>query len=288
MSSPRHPFCPMNEQAVGWALHALEPDEEMAVLLHAPSCPSCQAVIREAEELLSHLGAAVEQIEPRDSLRDVILARAAESPQRIPMLRPRTSPEDTSPQPAAPRHRAETESPHPPARNPEPTPSRLSWLTRRRLVGASLVLVGLLTVGGLAARTAQLEQQRDAETLQAQSIADLVAQLDRPGARHALLAGGDGSTIAAVLVADGQRQVFTVGLAANAVERDTYVLWGTRDGAGPQALGTFDVAAADRGLRTVGSAAEADTFTGYAISREPGRTPPASPSEVVANGQVEI
>jgi hypothetical protein len=156
------------------------------------------------------------------------------------------------------------------------------------MVAASLALVGVLAVGGLAVRTAQLEQQRDAETAQAQSIADLVRQLARPGAQHALLATSDGSTVAAVLVADGHRQVFTVGMPANAADRETYVLWGVRAGAAPQPLGTFDVAAADPGQRIVGSGAEADGFSAYAISLEAGRTAPASPSSVMAQGQVAI
>ena len=66
----RHQRCPLNEQAVGWALHALEPDEEMAVLLHVPECPSCQAAAREAEDVLAHLGSSVEQVEPPRSLRE--------------------------------------------------------------------------------------------------------------------------------------------------------------------------------------------------------------------------
>lgn len=290
MSIARDRSCPMNAQAVGWALHALEPDEEIEVLLHVPQCVSCQMVVRDAEELLSHLGASVEQLEPRDALRDAILAAATDTPQRLPILRPRTSPESTAAlqHAPAPRHRAATErgSTGPGSPSPEAHPPR--GRRSRRLVAASLALVGVLTIGGLAVRTAQLEQQRATETSQAQSLTDLVTQLDRPGAKHALLAGGNSSTIAAVLVADGQRQVFTLGLPANAAERNTYVLWGISAGADPQPLGTFDVATPDGGRRTVGSEAAADGFTAYAISIEPGRTAPGSPSEVVAKGQVAV
>ena len=42
MTDPR-PLCTRTEQAVGWALRALEPDEEMAVELHVPTCSAFQS-----------------------------------------------------------------------------------------------------------------------------------------------------------------------------------------------------------------------------------------------------
>ena len=144
----------------------------------------------------------------------------------------------------------------------------------------------MLAVGGLGVRTIYLEQERVTQTAQAQAITELLRQLDRPGSEYAVMAAEDGSTAAAVLVTEGERRVFTVGLPANEAERETYVLWGLRAGSDPQPLGTFDVAPADRGVRTVGSGDEASGFGQYAISREPGRVAPASPSSVVASGQV--
>jgi hypothetical protein len=297
VNGSRRRECPLNEQAVGWALHALEPDEEMAVLLHLPQCESCQTAVADAEEVLGGLGASVEQVEPPAPLRDALLARAAETPQRSRPPRAPVAPDPgTSSAAAEPRHRVSSDRPgtdrpresRPVLAGPRSDEAGRSWfsLRGRRLVAASLVLAGVLTVGGLAARTAQLEQQRDAETAQAQGIADLFAQLARPGVRHALLSAPDGSTVAALLVADGQRQLFTVGLPANATD-NTYVLWGMRDGAAAQPIGTFDIAAADPGVRTVGSGSETDRYSGYAISIEPGRTAPASPSAVVATGEVQ-
>jgi hypothetical protein len=52
-------------------------------------------------------------------------------------------------------------------------------------------------------------------------------------------------------------------------------------------LGTFDVVQPHTDLRTVGSEqAGLDDYNAYAISLEPGRQAPATPSDVVANGQV--
>jgi hypothetical protein len=55
----------------------------------------------------------------------------------------------------------------------------------------------------------------------------------------------------------------------------------------PVALGTFDVVSPGLDLRTVGSTETGlDEFATYAISKEPGRQAPATPSAIVANGQV--
>jgi len=304
MTAPEQHPCPMNAQAVGLALHALEPDEEMEVLLHLPQCTSCRTATQEAGEVLAGLGVAVEQVEPPRGLRDSLMDQVARTPQLPPVLPPLTSPEsasDPGPEPGtetppAPRHRRESDAlaARPPTRaagGKRPDGSRRpggSWLSRRgrRVLAASLALVAILSIGGLAVRTMQLEQQRDAETAQAQSIADMLTQLDRPGAEHALLAAPDGQTMAAVLVADGQRKLITVGMPPNQTDRDTYVLWGLRSGV-PAAIGTFDVAPADPGTHSLGPATPTEDFSAYAISLEPGRTAPPLPSQVVASGQVQ-
>ena len=278
MTTSRNQPCPLTEQAVGWALHALEPDEEMAVLLHVPQCATCQVAVQEADAVLSSLGAAVEQVEPPASLRDAILSAAADTPQVSSTARQAPAP---APLPR-PRHRAEGPA------DPAPAPrTRGSWITRRRLVAASVALIGVLAVGGLAVRTTQLEQQSETLTAQAQSIADLMGQLDRPGVRHAMLAdAGTGATTAAVVVVDGKRQVYVVSLPANSKD-NTYVLWGLRAGAAPAPLGPFEVTSGDKGVHTVGDVNGNDGFTDYAISIEPGHTAPAKPTTVVAKGQVE-
>jgi hypothetical protein len=288
MNPARRRNCSLNEQAVGWALHALEPDEEMEVLLHLPRCPFCQTAVLEAERILAALGASVEQIEPPTTLRDALLAGAAETSQHPPMLRPRTSPGGHQSLPEVPatsrRHRraldGDNSSPRVPAADDRP-----SWFSRRgrRLFAASLALVGVLTAGGLAIRATELAET--AQT-QAQTLAEIVTQFDEPGTTHATLAAADGAALAAVVVHDGRRTLVTAGLAPNASERETYVVWGTGNGA-PLPIATFDVGGAGTDVRNVGSASQADEFAGYAISLEPGRTAPASPTTVVASGQVE-
>jgi anti-sigma-K factor RskA len=278
MSGPAPDGCPMNEQSAAWALHALEPGEEAEVARHLPTCPSCRAVVADAEDVLARMGAAVEQVDPPAGLRTSLMARVAETPQYG-----RPAP-DARPRPAdGPRGRP-TPRPRPTDSRPHRAPGRPR--RARRLVAAAVALVGVLAIGGLAVRTVQLQDQRDAELAQSQTLTDLVGQLGRPGARYALLAPENGATVAAVVVADGRRQVFSLGLPTNQTDRDTYVLWGLPDAGNPQPLGTFDVAGTGPDARTVGDPAAGDRFGKYAISLEPGRVAPAVPTEVVAVGAV--
>lgn len=282
MTTPQD--CPLTQQAVGWALHALEPDEEMAVLLHLPQCASCRTAVHDAEQVLAGLGGSVEAVEPPAGLRDRLMSSVADTPQRPPTLRPRPvepAPVEVDAAEPARRHRLDAEA------AATPRPVRRSWLSGRgrKLVAVSLVAVAAVSLGGLIVSNVQLEQLRQAETAQAQGLSELIGELDRPGSRHALLADPSGATLAAVLVTGTERQVYPLGLPANSAE-SIYVAWGINEGAAPVPLGTFDVAAAGEGLLTVGSTPQADEFTTYAISIEPGRDAPASPTDVVATGEI--
>jgi hypothetical protein len=277
MSEPG-PMCPQVEQAVGWAMHALEPDEELAVELHVPTCEDCRGAVRDTEAVMTHLATAVEQVDPPARLRSSILEAAAATPQ-IPMQRREPSP------PSAARRASSA----PPAGSAPAGPRRAGGgrrLTPRRLVAAAVALAAVVVVGGLGARTVQLQHQLDSANAQALSTADLVRQITRPGVSHALLAQTDGTAVAAVVLTAGRRDVYTLGLAPNATDH-TYVLWGIKDPASaPQPLGAFDVATRDPGLRVVGSSTQ-DAYAVYAISLEPGRTPPATPTDVVAAGTLQ-
>jgi hypothetical protein len=280
--------CPQNEQAVGWVLHALEPVEELDVLRHLPQCVSCRRVAAEAEVVLAGLGAAVEQVEPPASLRGSLLARVAETPQSTSSLRPSTSPDVADRPPTRPIPLRPPVGPEPP--KPVPAADRGGrWRSThgRRLIAASVALLAALAVGGLVFGSTQLGQEPG--TAQAQSLPEIVKQLDQPGTSQAMLVPTDqpaGPPVAAVLVNDGQRTVVTDGLPANPADH-VYVVWGLGSGE-PAPLATFDVVGAGAEVKPLGSASGAESFSGYAISLEPGRTAPASPTTVVASGQVAI
>jgi hypothetical protein len=279
--------CPKNEQAVGWVLHALEPVEELDVLRHLPHCASCRQVAAEAESVLAALGTAVEQVEPPASLRGSLLAHVAETPQSTSIPRQTTGLDvaDRPPPPIPLRFPVGPEQP-----KSAPAEARGGWWRSthaRRLVAASVALLAALAVGGLVFRSTQLGQESG--TAQAQSLPEIVNQLDEPGTSHAMLVPTDqpaGPPVAAVLVHDGQRTVVTDGLPANPTDH-VYVVWGLGSGE-PAPIATFDVVGSSAEVKPLGSASGAESYSGYAISLEPGRTAPASPTTVIASGQVAI
>ncbi|GAA1297783.1 anti-sigma factor domain-containing protein [Pseudonocardia xinjiangensis] len=282
MSADEQQSCAMNEHAVGWALHALEPDDELAMEAHLPTCESCREMVRDTELIMGGLADTAEQTDPPPRLRDNILAQAAETPQV---------------RPPAPREREPEDPPRRAPVRPDvglPAPSdtgarrRPTWATigRRRLVAAVVVLVAVLGVGGLAVYAAQLQQQRDAEIAQSQSLADIVTQLDQPGTTHATLSTTSGDPVAAVLTTASDRTVVTTGVVPNNRSDSIYVLWGI-DGGPPQPVGMFDVTAPGPGVHSIGPAVGAPAFSAYAISLEPGRAMPTMPTTVVATGPVQ-
>jgi anti-sigma-K factor RskA len=290
MNGPR-PTCTRTEQAVGWALHALEPDEEIIVERHVPTCPDCSAAVRDTQDVMTQLATAVEQVDPPARLRASILDAAAATPQVRPQLANQLppTPAPRSPRaarPAGPAGRA----PSGPRPTGPPSGGRSRRLFAGRLVMAAVAAVAVVALGGLGFRTVQLQQQTvqlqqqlDTASTQVSSTTALVQDLARPGNSHALLARPDGTAVAAVVLAGSQRTVYTIGLAANSADQ-TYVLWGLKDtSSAPEPLGVFDVDERDASPQTVGSPGT-QPFGAYAISLEPGRTPPAVPTDVVASG----
>ncbi len=95
-----------------------------------------------------------------------------------------------------------------------------------------------------------------------------------------------GTAVATVVAREDRVQVVAQDLPVNDSRDSTYVVWGIQGGT-PEALGTFDVVTPQMDLRTVGSAVTGlDDYAEYAISIEPGRQAPSSPTDIVGRGQV--
>lgn len=258
------PPCPLGEEAVAFAVHALEPADEAAMRAHIQRCHSCSETVRETELVSAALARSVEQVEPPPRLRAGILAVATQTPRG----------------PAPGPDNAGLVQPHP------RFAARRASLTRTRVLVAAAAAAALIAVAGLGVYTVQLQQQRDALAAQAQALAGVVTQLDAPGSAHATLSTGTGRPVAAVLVTAAGRTVVTAGLSPNETSDTTYVLWGL--GAGePRPLATFDVTAPSAGVHDIGRAGDDLPFVAYAVSLEPGRTMPAAPTTVVASGPVQ-
>ncbi|MFW3169074.1 anti-sigma factor domain-containing protein [Geodermatophilus sp. CPCC 206100] len=274
-----------DELAVGWALHALEPEEETVFASHLPGCARCRGTITEATEVMADLAGQLPPAQPPGRLRERLQAAVPDTPQQIPPGDPPLPPGPDagaepwgSAQPATgfPLHRVPAEADRP----PPPTP----W---RRVLPHALAAGAVAAILALGTWNVVLSTARDEARTTAVEQAEVVNALLTPGrAVITPLSGDDGAPLATVVVRNGPVQVVTHGLAPNDDRAQTYVVWGLADDT-PVALGTFDVIRPQMDLRTVGSAATGlDDFSGFEISLEPGRRVPSVPTDVVARGEV--
>ncbi|MGH3905308.1 MAG: hypothetical protein ACRDTE_14120 [Pseudonocardiaceae bacterium] len=96
------PACPNSEMAVGLALHALEPDEEILVAAHLPDCAECARIVAETEQVGTTLGLSIPEMTPSPELEQRILA-VTTTPQAAPVMSPPPRPATSLPH--APRRR---------------------------------------------------------------------------------------------------------------------------------------------------------------------------------------
>jgi hypothetical protein len=284
------PSCPRGEQAVGWALHALEPADEEVVAAHLPICHACREMVRQTEQLMFLLASADEQAEPRPELGAELLATVAATAQTPVERREPSLPNVPWGAPAtmvAGRSlwhpvRATVRS----ATADRAEARRGAARRRRATLLVATVLFAVIGFGGIIAHLLDGAPAPPTSQSQVEEAQRVLDQARQRGARHALLAAPTGAPMAVVLLDSTERRIVPVGLPVNEADHTTYVLWGL--GAGePVALGTFDVAPDMREARPVGSMPRVDSYSGYAVSLENGRkVPNSSSSIIIASGQV--
>jgi hypothetical protein len=273
-----------DELAVGWALHALEPEEETVFASHLPGCPRCRGTVAETTEAMATLARQLPPASPPGRLRERLRAAVPDTLQQLPAPDLPAPVRDAGADPWA-GNLPETGFPGgsvPAAaeRRPPPTP----W---RRVLPNALAAGAVAAILALGTWNVVLSTARDEARATASEQADVVNALLTPGrAVIAPLSGDDGTPVATVVARNGPVQVVTHGLARNDDRAQTYVVWGLM-GDTPVALGSFDVVRPQMDLRTVGSASTGlDDFSAYEISLEPGRRVPSVPTDVVARGEV--
>ena len=293
MSAPQDPRRGQHESfdelAVGWALHALEPEDEELFVAHLPTCPRCRQTVAETTDVMGALAGDLPPADPPERLRDRLRA-AVEETEQLP--RPAGDGERT----ARPLPPVATDAPAP-GRRPEDRPSgshrapltlgpavpQPSW---RRVLPNALVAAAVAAILALGTWNVVLSSAREEAQATAAEQAQLVEALLTPGQATIAPMSANGTTVATVVARDDQVQVVSRGLAPNDVQDQTYVVWGTSAGSATP-LGTFDVTSPQPALWTVGSGASGlDGYTGYAVSLEPGRQAPPEPSAIVASGEV--
>lgn len=258
-----------DELAVGWALHALEPEDETSFLEHLAGCDRCAATVAETREVMAAMATDLPQPEPSEGLRNRIRA-AVEETEQVPGTAPEVVPHPVRPRAAVPEGHAVV--------LPRPR-----W---RRALPTALAAAAVAAIVGLGLWNVVLTSDR--QKLEA-TVAEQSAMVDgllSPGKAMIAPLEADGRSVATVVARADEVEVITHGLPMNDTDSTTYVLWGM-GGETAQPLGTFDVTSTRMDMKTVGSGVTGfDQYGAYGISLEPGRKAPSLPTEVVATGEV--
>ena len=250
--------CPHRDLAVGWALHALEPAEESLVAVHMRDCLTCISIAAETEEIGATLGFSLPEEMPSAGLEQRVLGVTGVS-RSAPVM-----PLASATQPA--RRIARASRPR----------------GRELAAAAAVILVAAAVVLGV--RVAQLNGELHQAQRQVTGMYEAIQSAAEPGSIRVPLVAKDGRAVGMVLANRDQVAVVPTRLPSNRDDQ-TYVLWGL-SGKAPVALTAFDVAREAPGPHPVSSASGPGSFTGYAVSLEPGRRTPAQPTDIVASGQV--
>lgn len=258
------------ELAVGHALNALEPGDEVSFLAHLPGCARCARTVTDTLAVMGQLAYAAEPAEPPRAVLAGILA-AAGADKRPMVLR------SVGPTRDVPAPRVQTRS----SREPQRPGARTVRRQAPWLVAAAAVLVAVALAGWNVAL-------RAVNTPDGSDQAAVLAALEQPGTRTVQLTDNDGRARGTVLINGSRVDIAAHGLPANDPQRQIYVLWELRPGA-TRAVGTFDLATDGLSVQQTGTLqGRLADVSGFAVTLEPGRTAPAEGSGAVASGTVDV
>jgi anti-sigma-K factor RskA len=238
-----------DELAVGYALSALEPDDEQQFVDHLRGCAVCARSLAEHTETLAHLAYAAEAEAPPPSVLEGIRAGVAASG------RAGAFPAPLSLDAARERRSIST---------------RLATATLGA-AAALVLIVSLVFVRGLMT-------DRDNQPGVNQRLAATVANLSAPGARLIALKGDGGH---GTLILNGQRvSLVMAGMPRNDTERSVYVLWEQTTFGDVSAVGVFDVKD-DVAVANLQLHQSPDTVRTFMVTEEKGRVAPARTTQPV-------
>lgn len=252
------------ELAVGYALYALEPEEEQLFLNHLAACAACERALAEHAETLGHLAYAADLTEQPPALlegiREGLRASSGESVHAEPVTLQ-----------AAREVRARRRLQPPGMRR------AAGW------VGAAAALTLIASLG--VWNTALQRDNADQDALNGR-FQQAVDEIRVEGARTVQLAGEGGRVVAVAVVHDHTVSLVVDGLAPNDVEATSYVLWAKSRVGSVKPVAAFDVPREGVDvLRGMALAEDGDDLTRFMVTHEDGNTPPpASTRPVLAAG----
>ena len=212
---------PFDELAVGWALHALEPEDESFFVAHLAGCERCATTVAETTDVMAAMATDLPQSEPSDGLRNRIRA-AVEQTEQLPARPSRRRPSRPRQprRPAVPVVRPLASAPEP-RRTVEP---RSRW---RRAVPLGLIAAGVAAIVGLGIWNVVLTSDRNELQATVAEQSQMVNGLLLPGqATIAPLEESGAGSVATVVARGAEVDVVTHGLPVNDAHSTTYVLWG--------------------------------------------------------------
>ena len=226
--------------AAGFALSALEPEDEQVFLTHLPQCAACQRALVEHTETLGHLAYDAVSEAPPASVLDGIRAGVASS------------------------GRSGT----------FPAPLPLEVARARRNARSVTLMTGLLGAAAVVVLVIVLALVNRGPSSQQQRLTTAISSLLVPGAREVKLTGDGGR---GAVIVNGQRVSLVVaGVEVNDRRNSTYVLWEQTTFGDVLAVGTFDVTSKDLAVvNDLRLDSSADTVKTFIVTRESGRRAPA-------------
>jgi len=277
-----------DELAVGWAMRALEPDDEGRFTTHLRTCERCASSVQDSGRVLAALVEQLPLQSPSPELRTRLLGEIDKT--RRHAAPARTAAPARATEPAVPggelidfeaaRGRTLTR------RTKASRGNRPAWTRISTLVAAA---AAVLAIAGLGIWNVSLQTDRDNATTAAARSGAILEDLVAAGPVNMTpLHDSDGQPVATLVSGQGQTMVMTNGLLVNDDSSEIYVLWGLKEAGEPQPLGTFDVISGGLDIRTLGSTASGiSDFNGYGVTLESGRDAPDSPTlPMAASGQV--
>lgn len=277
MSTPGRPAASDHETweelAVGYALDALEPGDDQAFRHHLRTCDTCAQTIADTQSVMTDLAYAAEPVEPPRSLKEAIRSgiEASDRPPLHPFPATRT---------------AQLAEPVPFVRPTRRAERRQSLLLARpwMAVAASVVVLLSLVLWNVVLQADNSVKRR--QLLQASEVTRCISET---GCRLVPIKDPGGTTKATALVRGSSVSLLVTDLPRNDRKAGTYWLWqiGTGTSAAPVPVQGFDVVYRGTSVVPAGTLHDPAAVAKLAISSEPSRERPATPTRVLGAGIVQ-